>query len=314
MNLRRIFLLLWCGATLQLAGSAASRPNLLFLFADDQRADTVGAWGNPHIQTPHLDRLVAQGFSFRNNYCFGGNSGAVCIPSRAMLMSGRTWFHVQHSLAGTTTFPEHLRAQGYQTFATGKWHNGQESFLRSFAEGRSVHFGGMDDHTRVAVQDLKPDRTFTPKKPAARFSSEQFAEEAIQFLEQRTNTAPFLAYIAFTAPHDPRNPPAEWREHYYARKLPLPRNYLPQHPFDNGQLVLRDENLLPWPRPPELLRDQLAEYYGLISHLDSQIGRILEALQRSPVATNTLIIYAADHGLALGSHGLLATVSGHFYK
>jgi len=172
----------------------------------------------------------------------------------------------------------------------------------------------MDDHTRVAVQDLKPDRTFTPKKPAARFSSEQFAEEAIQFLEQRTNTAPFLAYIAFTAPHDPRNPPAEWREHYYARKLPLPRNYLPQHPFDNGQLVLRDENLLPWPRPPELLRDQLAEYYGLISHLDSQIGRILEALQRSPVATNTLIIYAADHGLALGSHGLLATVSGHFYK
>src|SRR5690606_646761 len=86
---------------------------------------------------------------------------------------------------------------------------------------------------------------------------------------------------------------------------PLPENFLPQHPFDNGQLVLRDENLAPWPRPPEMIREQLAEYYGLISHLDAQIGRVLEALAASPHATNTIIVFAADHGLALGSHGLL---------
>ena len=127
------------------------RPNVLFLFADDQRADTIGAWGNAHIRTPHLDRLVARGVSFRGNYCFGGNSGAVCIPSRAMLLSGRTWFGLSHNLDQTLTWPEHLRRQGYETFATGKWHNGEASFVRSFERGRSVHFGGMDDHTRIAI-------------------------------------------------------------------------------------------------------------------------------------------------------------------
>ncbi|HRI13411.1 MAG TPA: sulfatase-like hydrolase/transferase, partial [Verrucomicrobiota bacterium] len=208
-------------------------------------------------------------------------------------------------IQGVPTFPELLRRHGFTTFATGKWHNGEESFVRSFALGRSIHFGGMDDHTRVTIQDLNPDGTFTPKRIAKRFSSEEFADRAIEFLKNPPEGRPFLAYVAFTAPHDPRNPPTKWRERYYSRKLPLPRNYLPQHPFDNGQLVLRDENLLPWPRPPELLRDQLAEYYGLISHLDTQVGRILDALQRSPYATNTYIIYAADHGLALGSHGLL---------
>ncbi len=288
---------------------AAGRPNILFLFADDQRADTLRAWGNPHIQTPNLDRLSASGFSFRGNYCFGGNSGAVCVPSRAMLMSGRTWFQVDHSLRGALTFPQLLRSQGYETLGVGKWHNGQESFVRSFTQGRSVFFGGMDDHTRTAVQDLKPDGTFTARRPAAKFSSEEFADAAIDFLKRPPGEKPFLAYVAFTAPHDPRNPPEEWRQRYATNRPPLPRNYLPQHPFDHGELVLRDENLLPWPRPPERLRDQLAEYYGLISHLDEQVGRILGALRESPHATNTYVIYAADHGLALGSHGLLGKQS-----
>jgi len=69
------------------AAIAAERPNIIFLFADDQRADTIGAHGNPHIQTPNLDRLTAEGFSFRRNYCAGSFSGAVCVASRAMLMS-----------------------------------------------------------------------------------------------------------------------------------------------------------------------------------------------------------------------------------
>jgi len=292
-----------------LRAETPARPNILLLFADDQRADTIGAWDNHHISTPNLDRLVADGFSFRANYCFGGNSGAVCVPSRAMLMSGRTWFRVDHALKTAATFPEVLRQTGYTTFATGKWHNGAESLARSFQFGRSVFLGGMDDHTKTAVQDLKPDGTFTDKRPAPKFSSEQFADEAVRFLQQAPADQPFLAYVAFTAPHDPRNPPEEWRRRYYSQPPPLPRNYLPRHPFDHGQLVLRDEDLLPWPRPPELLRQQLAEYYGLISHLDVQVGRILSALKDSPHATNTYVIYAADHGLALGSHGLLGKQS-----
>ncbi|MEI6358233.1 MAG: sulfatase-like hydrolase/transferase, partial [Verrucomicrobiota bacterium] len=200
----RFFFVLLVGVV-GLRARAATPPDILFLFADDQRADTIGAWGNVHIRTPNLDRLVAEGFSFRGNYCFGGNNGAVCIPSRAMLMSGRSWFHVDPAISDVPTFPEVLRSRGYTTFGAGKWHNGQKSFVRSFSEGRSVHLGGMADHTKVPVQDLRPDGTFTPARAAARFSSEEFADAAIEFLRRPPDGRPSLAYIAFTAPHDPRN-------------------------------------------------------------------------------------------------------------
>jgi arylsulfatase A-like enzyme len=292
-------------SSLPCIATAPSRPNLLFLFADDQQADTLSAWGNPHIRTPHLDRLVHEGFSFRGNYCFGGNSGAVCIPSRAMLMSGRTWFHVDHALTHVPLLPEVLGQNGYVTFGTGKWHNGAPSFVRAFQQGRRVFLGGMDDHRKTAIRDLLPDRTFSEPQPAQPFSTTAFADAAIAFIQNHQGPQPFFAYVAFTAPHDPRDPPDSHRFPPDRPLPPLPPNFLPQHPFDNGQLVLRDENLAPWPRPPEVIREQLAEYYGLIEHLDQQIGRVLVALRDSPHATNTIVIYAADHGLAVGSHGLL---------
>jgi arylsulfatase A-like enzyme len=286
-----------------------ARPNILFLFADDQRADTIAAWGNRHIQTPTLDRLVGRGFSFRNNYCFGSNSGAVCIPSRAMLMSGRTWLDVKHDLAGVKLLPELLREAGYTVFATGKWHNGQASFARAFPRGKSVFFGGMDDHTKVHVADVQ-DGKVSNQRIAEKFSSEQFADAAIEFLEGQRGKAPFFCYVAFTAPHDPRNPPEAFREMYYRNRPPLPANFLPQHPFDNGMTKGgRDENLAPYPRTPDVIRDQLSEYYGHITHLDGQVARILTALERTGQAKNTVIVYTADHGLALGSHGLLGKQS-----
>ena len=289
--------------------SAAERPNILFLFADDQRADTIAAHGNPNIKTPNLDRLVGGGFSFRANYCFGSNSGAVCIPSRAMLMSGRTWLHIDHQLTGVKILPELLRENGYTTFATGKWHNQAPALLRGFARGKSLFLGGMADHTQVEVQDISPGGKLINKRTAAKFSSEEFADAMIEFLDGYRDGAPFFAYAAFTAPHDPRNPPVSNREMYYRNRPPLPENFLPQHPFDNENLILRDEVLAAWPRTREVIQDQLAEYYGLITHLDEQIGRILGTLERTGRANNTIIVYAADHGLAMGSHGLLGKQS-----
>lgn len=288
-----------------------AQPNILFLFADDMRADTIAAHGNPHIKTPHLDALVRRGFSFHRNYIQGGNNGAVCVPSRAMLMSGKSWFKMDApTLKGTRLLPEHLGANGYSTFATGKWHNGEPSWLRAFQRGKAVMFGGMSDHTKVPVKDLGPDGKLTAVRTGEKFSSELFADAAIEFLQNHDRKKPFFAYVAFTAPHDPRQPPPAYREMYYRDLPPLPKNFLPQLPFDNGMMRGgRDENLGAWPRTEKMIRDQLAEYYGLITHMDEQLGRILAALAQSGQAGNTIIIFAADNGLALGSHGLLGKQS-----
>jgi arylsulfatase A-like enzyme len=136
------------------AAGAAKKPNVLFLFSDDQRADTIAALGNKHIQTPNLDRLVRQGTAFTRAYCMGAQQGAVCVPSRAMLMSGRTLFRVSPTLKGQGTWPEVFGKAGYSTFMTGKWHNGPEAARRSFAQGKAVFSCGMGDPYMLPVQDF----------------------------------------------------------------------------------------------------------------------------------------------------------------
>lgn len=286
-------------------GQADDRLNVLFILADDQRTDTISAYGNPHIETPNLDRLAAQGFNFRRNYVMGSIHGAVCVPSRAMIMSGRTLYRVPMNLEDTPILPELLRREGYTTFATGKWHNEGASFLRGFERGTAVFLGGMSNHEAVPLRDVSPEGKFVNKRTGDGFSSTLFADAAVEFLNGYEDDKPFFAYVSFTASHDPRMPPVEYRERYYANLPPLPPNFMPQHPFDNGWMVGRDENLGPWPRTERLVRNQLAEYYGLITHMDEQVGRILDALEQNGFADDTLVVYAADHGLAVGSHGLL---------
>jgi len=307
---------LWlaCFLLFQASSHAAARPNILLLLADDMRADTLGAHGNTRIRTPNLDALAAGGFSFRANYVLGGNSGAVCVPSRAMLLAGKNWMRLDApKLTGATLLPELLGKNGYTTFATGKWHNGEPAWLRAFQRGKNLMFGGMSDHTKVPVRDRGADGQLTPERIAEKFSSELFADSAIEFLREQDGQKeqrPFFAYVAFTAPHDPRQPPPEFGELYYRELPPLPANFRPQLPFDNGMMNGgRDENLAAWPRTEAVIRQQLAEYYGMITHMDAQIGRILAALRESGLAENTLVIFAADNGLALGSHGLLGKQS-----
>lgn len=284
--------------------SETKRPNVLFLFSDDQRTDTIRALGNPNIVTPNLDRLVGEGMTFNRAYCMGAQQGAVCVPSRAMMMSGRTLFRVSEKLEDTTTWPQVFKQAGYSTFGVGKWHNQPPSFLNTFEAGKAIFFGGMSDPYTMPVQDLSSDHQLGGKRNSEKHATELFADAAIEFLQNRKGDNPFALYVAFTLPHDPRKSPAEYRKQYDPAKLPLPKNFLPQHPFNNGELVVRDEKLAPWPRTPEIVREHLADYYACVTYLDAQVGRILDALKQTGQYENTIIVFAGDHGLAIGSHGL----------
>jgi len=287
------------------ARAAEQRPNILFLFSDDQRADTIAGLGNSHIHTPQLDLLAKQGTVFSRAYCMGANQGAVCVPSRAMLMSGRTLFRVSEKLQNQGTWPEAFGRAGYSTFMTGKWHNGSEALLRSFQQGRAVFLGGMGNPYNLPLQDISAAHTLENKRVSGEHSVELFADSAVDFLQaQKGKAEPFLCYVAFNCPHDPRVAPQSYHDKYNAAKPPAPPNFLPQHPFNNGCMVIRDEELAPWPRTPEIVRQHLADYYSYIEFMDDQIARILAALKETGRADKTIVVFSSDHGLAIGSHGL----------
>jgi arylsulfatase A-like enzyme len=280
-----------------------SRPNVVFLFADDQRADTIAALGNKVIKTPHLDQLVARGVSFDRAYMQGGMHGATCVPSRAMLLSGRNLFHIDEKLMKHGTWPAAFGKAGYATFVSGKWHNGEPSIMNSFQQARSMFTGGMTDPSKAPLRSVV-DGKLQPPKISPKHACEVFADEAISFL-QTPQSAPFFCYVPFDAPHDPHVVPPVFPVNYDASMLPLPANFLPQHAWDNGEMTVRDEQLLPWPRQEAQVREMLAEYYRYISYLDAQIGRVLDALAASPHGKNTIVVFAADSGVARGSHGLI---------
>jgi arylsulfatase A-like enzyme len=304
-----LLLLLACSGCISPA--AANRPNVLFLFSDDQRADTISALGNPYIQTPHLDKLVRRGFVFNRAYCMGSQRPAVCVPSRAMLLTGRGLFSATAGADSAAIpkeypmWPEVLRAAGYKTIGIGKWHNDRPSFTRAFAAGGPI-LGGMGDEDRLLVYDYdsRGHISSSPRYVTNQHSSELIANAAIGHIKATRGT-PFAMYLAFRAPHDPRVAPPGYAQRYSPADLPVPANFMPEHPFDNGEMDVRDENLLPRPRTRRAIKRELAAYYAMITHLDAQVGRILKVLRESGLADNTIIVYAADNGLALGSHGLL---------
>lgn len=294
------------------AGPQTPPPNILILLADDLRADAL--FGSAPARVPALQRLAARGTVFSGAHIMGSMSGAVCIPSRAMLLTGRTLFHLQgmgNTIPKTDVMlPELLRQRGYETFHTGKWHQDKASHHRAFSSGDSVFFGGMaNDPFNTPLQPYDPAGEYATARAtvqSGRHVTEVFADAAVRFLESRQGVAqPFFAYAAFTAPHDPRIAPPEFMAQYRPESMPLPGNFMPEHPFPNGELAVRDEQLAPVPRTPEVIRQHWADYYAAITYLDYHIGRVLDALEKSGQAENTLIFFAGDNGLALGSHGLL---------
>jgi len=309
----------------------AQKPNILFLFADDQRAGTIHALGNDEIITPHMDQLAESGISMSNTYIMGGSSAAVCSPSRAMMMTGRHLYGIEKKgwespiFENTISMPEVFRQAGFETFGTGKQHNGKEVFARGFTAGGEIMFGGMSDHWNVPVYHFDSTGKYDKRAPyirkpgknnlveyrwncdhiqSGKHSSELFADAAIQFIENHDHSKPFFAYVSFTAPHDPRSMPEEYLHRYDTATIEVPNNFLAEHPWDFGEFHIRDEVLVGFPRTKADVKNHLRDYYAMISHMDDQIGRIIQALKASGDFDNTIIVFSADNGLALGQHGM----------
>lgn len=296
------------------------RPNILFILVDDMQTGAIAALGNKDTHTPNIDKLINSGMAFTHTYTNGALCGALSMPSRAMLITGRGVFEVQSDgmkiPESQTTLPEHLRTNGYRTFATGKWHSDHASFARSFTEGDNIFFGGMhpyelNGHAEPRLHHFDPTGKYDEKPFIGDgFSSVLFADAAVKFLESTaTDNHPFMAYVAFTSPHDPRNILPDYGHKYTPSDLTIPTNFLPEHPFDNGELKVRDELVLPAPRSEEQIQKEMSLYYGMVSEVDVQIGRVMEALEKSGKKDNTIIVFASDNGLAVGQNGLLGKQS-----
>jgi len=289
--------------------------NVLVLYTDDQRYNTIAALGNDEIITPNMDRLVREGTAFTHAHTMGGLHGALCAPSRSMLMTGRPLFSLEGAgnniPAEHVMMPEHPPVAAYQTFATGKWHNDRASFARAFGAAENIFFGGMHwpgegGHEAPLLHAFDSTGVYDreDRRSVEGFSSMLYADAAIAFI-QTPREKPFFAYVSFTSPHDPRTPPAPYDNWYGPDSVSVPPNLMSEHPFDNGELMVRDERLREHPRTERMAQEELATYYGMISEVDAQIGRILDALDEAGLRDRTLIVFAGDNGLAVGSHGLL---------
>lgn len=316
----RVLIVAWVAAAcfqsivdLDALGAGSQPPNIVFILTDDQRADTIAALGNASMRTPNLDRLARNGFAFMNARNQGGLQGAVCVPSRAMLWSGQSLWHANEQLEGRVTLGQWLGGNGYRTFGTGKWHNGDASLLRTFAEARNITEGFLPNgHTSAfRLRHVSHGQLTASSNTPPVYSTALIGQTAVDFINRAAKEpgSPFFLYAGFNAPHDPFGAPPEYRNLYLDKQgspvITLPGNVLRKHPFNAGVHDIRDEVLLPTPRPVEALLRQNVEYAAMISQVDAWVGRILAALEANGLANNTLVVFTSDQGLARGSHGLL---------
>lgn len=305
-------------AALSLADTApqdrpARRPNILFIIADDQSPFDLRVYEpESALQTPVLDRLAAEGMTIDGAYHMGSWSGAVCTPSRHMVMSGRTVWHLPSNgirsddpnplcpedLADHTMAAIFNRA-GYDTMRTCKRGNSYEAANQQFTVRRDE----------------------TKRRASAEDGSAWHTEQVLAYLDERQRTAdedPFLVYFGFSHPHDPRWASEELVAKYGAHntEIPehadpaapaLPDNYLPAHPFHHGHPGLRDEVSVQGVmkrRDAATIRNEIGRQFACSDNIDTQIGRVLDKLEAMGELDNTYIIYTADHGMAIGRHGL----------
>lgn len=284
---RRLFL--QAAAASLLPAAPKQRPNILFILPDQLRAQALGCMGNPDVRTPHIDKLASEGLLFKNTVA----NTPVCCPARANLLTGE-YAHRNGMVANDlrlresiVTLPELLHKAGYRTGFIGKWHlDGGKRLPGYIPPGPRRH--GFEywaanecSHSHFHTQYFRD----SPQPiPIDRFEPGAWADLGIEFLRtSKTDRRPFFVEIAMGPPHDPYKAPEEYARLYDPAKLTMRPNWVSRPG-------------LPGPQ-------QIAQYYGEISAVDDQVGRILKALDEFGLAENTIVVLSSDHGAMLGSQG-----------
>lgn len=300
-----------------------SRPNILFIFADDLSYEAVHYTGNTEVITPNIDKLADAGVSFTHSYNMGGWNGAVCIASRAMLNTGRFLWRAQSAQSNYPQMKDKdqfwslmMEGAGYETYMTGKWHVAlpADSIFQHVRDIRPGMPTSVEEAYNRPLSSM--DTTWLPwhRKyggywEGGKHWTEVVGDNAIDFLNQtKLSDHPFFMYLAFNAPHDPRQSPKKYVDMYPQKNIVIPENFLELYPYKDSIGCgpgLRDERLAPFPRTPYSIKVHRQEYYAIITHLDDQIGRIIAHLKETGQDKNTYILFSADHGLSVGHHGLV---------
>lgn len=305
---------------------SSPRPNILWFCTDQQRFDTIGALGNPHVQTPRIDEFLGRSATFTHAYC----QSPICTPSRASFMTGMYPSRIHNCRNGNGTWPEHpplvsnlLADSGYVCGLVGKFHlqsSGHRteprlddgySFWKFSHAPRDDWEHGHDyaDWVRERGGDLKSLQNQPDNIPTEFHQTTWAAERSIEFIRSNRNpdsvsAAPWMLSVNVYDPHPPYCPPKEYADKFDPEAMPAPHF----QPSDiEAQRLLSEADFQDEIRTPEEhdAKRKLADYYAMIAQIDDRFGEILDALEASGQAENTLVIFTSDHGDALGDHGLM---------
>jgi len=304
------------------------RPNILLLMTDQQRGDCLGIEGHPALQTPNLDYIARSGTRFRRGY----SECPSCIPARRVLMSGQA--PSVNGMVGMTAVPwdppptlaGELSNAGYQTEMIGKLHLfpyrkrfGFDHMVLSDGP-YSVHGTDPADHNDY-LDWLAGDEALSRERalahgvslngwigrpshlPEEKTHTSWCVRQAMEFIHKRDPDAPFFLNVSFYEPHPPMTPPQWYYERYITRDLPDPvvGDWAPH--FDGPEKGLDvDASIIKL--DDHAMRCARAGYYGMINHVDDQVGRLIDFLRRRQLLSNTFILFTSDHGEMLGDHNM----------
>ncbi len=302
------------------------KPNLLFIWTDQQRADTMAVYGNTKIHAPNLNRLAAESVAFRKAYV----TQPVCTPSRSSVMTG-LWPHINGCTAnniplpeGTPCFHELLDDQSYRTAYMGKWHLGDEIFPQhgfeewvSMEDGYTSHYRPGRDrslrsgyHHFLAEQGYQPDsgskfsRKFAVSLPIEHCKPKFLELRACDFL-RRFRSEPFILYVNFLEPHSPFSGPLN--DEHDPAEIDLPANF--DDPLEDNEplryRLLQEYHRATYGESEQEFRELIARYYGLVTQVDRSVGTILNTLDELGLRDSTIVVYTSDHGDMMGSHRMV---------